>query len=69
MSRSVEEELEHYRAYFCTNCPWGEKECRNCVESNFKPTKLKVLKKALEMGIPEEYARGIVVGGSNVCLN
>lgn len=68
MSRTVEEELEYYRAQFCTTCPFSP-DCRNCVESTYRPTRIKALKRALDMGIPEEYARLVILGGKNICLN
>jgi len=67
MARTVEEELEYYRAVFCTNCPYTP-DCRNCVESGHRPTRVKALKRAIALDIPEKYARLVVVGGKNINL-
>jgi len=53
--------LERARARLCLNC--DQKKCVNCYESKDIKTRRKMFHKALEMKIPEDLARKMVVRG------
>ena len=68
MARPIDYELEKARVKFCSTCPY-KPDCVDCLESGHRPTRVKALKRALSLGIPESLARDMVIGGKNICLN
>lgn len=62
----VDERIEKARAMFCIfHCPY-QKECINCLAAKEKKTRRKIFKHMLAVGIPEELAREMIIGGKNL---
>ena len=65
---NVEQRIEKARAMYCmNNCPYAHrKDCVDCLASKDKRTRRKVLKHMLSIGIPEDMAREMIIGGKNL---
>ena len=65
---NVEERVEKARANYCMNhCLFADrKDCINCLNAKEKTTRRRVLRHMLKLGIPEELAREMIIGGKNL---